>query len=505
MLLWGMTGWLACGPGGSGDAWTLNLHPRVLADQDPFADPADLQIGVRAADGTETWHAAGSTSEGELAVAGLASLDPDAPVALAFQKPGSGPAVEPSALTAWGATSVPEGATELDVVVARQADVGELDRLAATKARWFSAVALVGADAFVFGGTADPNSADEVALDDILHLIDVHGGDWTLADSGVSLPAVPDRERGRVGATATTVSDRGSKLVFVTGGRARYGMRGGSEDLAAAFLFDPVALDVVWKGDMNAARSEHRAVLRGDGRVVVIGSDSGGVASVTADVFDPVARAFTAVTGDLRVGPFGFDAVLLDGDDVLVCGGAFDEGGVQQPLAACDRITASGTAKRGDDLPEGRMRHALAALPGGDALVTGGVTAATASQEEHAAVATALRLRGNGWADVGDLVGPRAHHRAVGLADGRVVLIGGTETGGAVWPDPSSALTCTEVFDPDTESFSRAGQTCTDAGAGADPAVSTVESGTALVLAGWWLDGDPSGGRAYGLLGAGPW
>lgn len=495
---------LGCGPS-AGGGWTLALHPRVLVDQDPFADPSELLLGVAAPTGEPTWHALGSTAEGELSVEGLPALEPGSRVGLAFQGAGHGQALDPAEMVAWGHGAVPDGATALDVTVVRQADVGELERLAAAKARWFASIARVGPDVYVFGGTADPRSADEVASDEILRLADVNAGDWTMSPLEAALPAVPDRERGRVGATSTTVWDRDLALVLVAGGRGQYGMRGGAGDLTQAFLFDPAALDVVWKGDMSTARSEHRAVRRSDGRVVLIGADSGGVAAVTADVFDPVARDFVAVSGEIRVGPLGFDAVHLDGDDVLVCGGAFDDRGVQAPVAACDIITADGAVKRGFDLPVGVMRHALAALPGGGALLTGGVTATTATQEDHPATAVAYRLGSDGWTEAGELVGPRAHHRAVGLPDGRVVLVGGAESGGAVWPDPSTPVTCAEVFDLASERFSRAGQTCSDAGAGMDPAVSEVDDGMAVVLAGWWLDGDVGGGRAYGLVGAGPW
>lgn len=510
MVAWSVATLVGCGGDSVGASFRLHLTPRVLVDQDPFGEPLELRVGVDAPDAEPVWTLLGSTDEGELSAEGIGEVSDGSRVSLAFQTPGgSGDNIDPARLAAWGDAVIlgpVSGDVEVSATVANQADVGELDRLSANGARWYAAAAIAGSDAFVFGGTTYPVGPDAPSTDEILHLLDLDGGDWSLTPTEVKLPPYADGLRERCGATATTVEGRDGPLVLVTGGRAVYGQRGGSGDIFQAFVWDPVALDVVWKGDMSAARSEHRAVLMDDGRVLIVGSESTGSEPVTAELFDPIAFELIPVDGSLAVGPYGFDAVSLGSDGVLVCGGAASSGVNYVPTDSCSRITLAGKLVDEDPLPVATARHALSSLPDGAVLLTGGIIDASASQVLVSAVAQAWkRTNGGAWNEVGGLEGPRAHHRAIGLADGRVVLIGGAETGGAVWPDPTVGVRCAEVYDPERETFSRVDKTCSDAGAGADPAVSDVVFGAAFVFSGYAIDTvDTVGGRSYGLVGAGP-
>ncbi|MCI0342166.1 MAG: hypothetical protein L0216_13650 [Planctomycetales bacterium] len=140
-------------------------------------------------------------------------------------------------------------------------------------------------------------------------------------------------------------------------------------------------------------------------------------------------------------------AVPLPGGDVLLVGG---EGGATGPLDTAEvfetaRVSWRGTRGR---LAFARTRHAAVALADGRVLVCGGSAGGPALR-----TAEVYDPARDEFLPTGDMTVPRAGHSATllpgGSGDGRVLVAGGLDDGGRV-------LDTVEVFDPSTGTFSPA-------------------------------------------------
>jgi hypothetical protein len=146
-------------------------------------------------------------------------------------------------------------------------------------------------------------------------------------------------------------------------------------------------------------------------------------------------------------------ATLLKDGRVLVLGGSDD---LENPLAtaeifdpATDKFTPTGSMRTA------RSSHADAFsatyLPDGRVLVAGGVDI----NSKTLASAEIYDPTTGKWSATGSMTTPRGSPRAVRLADGRVLVLGGelmTESGGV-------PLSSAEIFDPASGQFSATGST----------------------------------------------
>ena len=119
----------------------------------------------------------------------------------------------------------------------------------------------------------------------------------------------------RVGHTATLLPNG---MVLVAGGMA------GTGALVGVELYDPDTAQWNVTGTMIEARLSHGATLLADGRVLVAGGVNsvidGGVASGSAELYDPVSGSWTA-TASMPEARTGFSMTLLPDGTVLVAGG----------------------------------------------------------------------------------------------------------------------------------------------------------------------------------------
>lgn len=232
---------------------------------------------------------------------------------------------------------------------------------------------------------------------------------------------------GRSGHTATLLPD--GRVLFV-GGVGR-----GWTFLRSAELYDPRTGVSEAVDSMSVPRESHTATLLADGRVLVVGGHSGRRESMevytSAELYSPETRRFEPA-GALGIPRHKHDAVALADGRVLVIGGAdhtdrlhyettevYDPGtGVFEPgpTMAHRRYKIAGTSVRlpsGDVLvtsgaevaelldvgswafqevpdrfPEAYRFAAVAAIPGGDVLVTGGYS------DDNENTAGVWRLRG---------------------------------------------------------------------------------------------------------------
>jgi hypothetical protein len=319
-----------------------------------------------------------------------------------------------------------------------------------------------------------------------------------LAACALALPAAAQGSFTRVGDTIVgrnlcQVALLADGRVLVTGG-TRTG-ESGTVFNREAEIYDPATQSFSATGPMSSPRIDHAVVTLQDGRVLVLGGTTNGTAALnSAEVFDPTAGAFkaTASMGAPRDDP---SATLLGDGRVLVAGGNFSQGEdiyfvVVAELydPATDRFSISGrmqtpriyhTAQRlpdgrvlivgglGQDplgpnviavrdveafdpatgeftvigqLSEGRSRPQLTLLEDGKVLVSGGVGL---DAQQNIVISSTLEVfdpaAGTSSTPV-SMSMPRREHAAVALADGRVLLAGGTTTTGST--------AAAELFDP---------------------------------------------------------
>lgn len=180
--------------------------------------------------------------------------------------------------------------------------------------------------------------------------------------------------------------------------------------------------------------AEHAAVVAGDGSVLITGGSRGlGVLSDGVDRYDPATRSCTRI-GSLRSGRSGHRALRLGDGLVLVVGGNTSMSVWPFAELADER---SGAVSAGGDMVHPRNWHTATLLADGRALVTGGLGQDSAELWDPST---------RRWRLVAArMAHDRQHHSATLLADGRVLLVGGYSSGGP--------YRFAELFDPRTESF----------------------------------------------------
>jgi hypothetical protein len=192
------------------------------------------------------------------------------------------------------------------------------------------------------------------------------------------------------------------------------------------------------------ARAEHRTVVLGDGRVLVVGgADATVILPRTLWRFDPATETF-AEFGRLATGRVGHAVASLADDRVLVYGGEPALSGA--PAAEVfDTATRASRATLGAPLAPSRRYATAVLLADGQVLIAGG-----ASTLGPQAVAELFDPATEVFTPVpGGLAAARYAHTATRLADGRVLVYGGFGTGAAGGP----ALPA-ELYDPATRRFS---------------------------------------------------
>lgn len=212
------------------------------------------------------------------------------------------------------------------------------------------------------------------------------------------------------------------------------GGAGGTKPMPAA---DPTGFRAT--APLAKGRTHHTATLLEDGRVLVVGGETGsGTPLAEVELFDPTTEAWT------KLAP----------------------------------------------LPEGRSNHTATRLADGRVLIVGGgLNSAIGIPSGEGVLASALLFdpATSAFTAVGSMTDPRAGHLATLLADGRVLVAGGAtdEVGTPCTQIPNcatgKALASAEVFDPATSTFTKVGDMTTPRLASF---ITTLASGTALVAGG---------------------
>lgn len=239
----------------------------------------------------------------------------------------------------------------------------------------------------------------------------------------------------RAAATATTIAgDR----VLIAGG-----MTEGGGALREYEVFDASTNHVVALGEMDEPRVGHSATKLSDGRVLILGGYNGSYLK-SAAIFDPrTARVTTA--GSMNVGRSGHTATLLRNGTVFITGGVGDGWSFLASAEVYDPQTGRFTPVK--SMSFARESHTATLLRDGRVLIAGGHR----DRRENIVVYASTEIYDPVKRDfsAGPLLTAARHkHEAVGLADGRVLVVGGSD------PRDHTHFTSAEVYDPTVNRWS---------------------------------------------------
>jgi hypothetical protein len=193
-------------------------------------------------------------------------------------------------------------------------------------------------------------------------------------------------------------------------------------------------------------------------------------------VIDPDVETFS-----LAVARAEHTVTRLPNDDLLIAGGRGSGGGALSSAEVFDESEAGGPdpVVTTDSMTVARARHTATLLPSGNVVAIGGTT--SAAVEEYAPNAGDPSAGTWTAAPVAALTTPRSRHVAALLLDGRVLVAGGVDSGGAV-------LDSAEIYAGPAVAMAPAASMATPR---ADATATTLPDGRVLVAGGFDAAGVP--------------
>ncbi len=222
----------------------------------------------------------------------------------------------------------------------------------------------------------------------------------------------------------------------------------GSTDTATlrtAETFDPATNLFGSVGALGTARKSHTATLLPDGTVLIAGGKSISGDLNSAEIYDPTTALFH-LTDAMHVGRALHTATLLDDGTVLVAGGVIN-GGDETPICELYDYVA-GTFDYTGKLEQKRKRHRASKLEDGTVLISGGNTLENSQQGGDRTTDTAELYNPTfgTFNFVEKMSVPRSEHESTLLTDGTVLVTGGTLDSAPV-----------DIYQPPTHDFTTAG------------------------------------------------
>jgi hypothetical protein len=267
------------------------------------------------------------------------------------------------------------------------------------------------------------------------------------------------------GLTATLLQD--GKVLLVGG-------QSGDSSQSNAELYDPASGTFTPTGSMSVPRSFHTGTLLPDGRVLIVGGHQFNFpnsALASAELYDPATGTFST-TGNMSVARQDQTATLLPDGSVLIAGGydpnqtGLTSAEIYDPATGVFTPTGSMTFRRGN--------QTATLLSNGQILIAGGFTdfpgGSLASAELYDPTTGA-------FASTGDMTEARGAHTATSLSDGTVLIAGGF----TAFPFLGTTLASAEIYDPNAGRFT---PTASMHGARGRHAAASLPNGDVLVAGG---------------------
>ncbi|MGB6486912.1 MAG: PASTA domain-containing protein [Steroidobacteraceae bacterium] len=252
---------------------------------------------------------------------------------------------------------------------------------------------------------------------------------------------------------------------------------------------------------MTSARSGHTATLLADGQVLI----AGGCPAIpctdlsSAEIYNPATQTFTALSSVMTVGREGAAATLLPSGKVLITGGAENGGSGTVPLDSAELYdpVANTFTSLTATMTEPRFGHTATLLANGTVLITGGYSNESSTNPDLPVTWNNAEIydpiANTFTAITATMAVGRAQHTATLLANGKVLIAGGTceapNTGvvsscndTALAPFQSVDLDTAEVYDTVASTFTALGATMTSKRDGA--AAALLPSGQVLLAGG---------------------
>ena len=255
-----------------------------------------------------------------------------------------------------------------------------------------------------------------------------------LAGDGI-VGAVQSMTAKRAAHTATLLNNG---KVLIAGGFVANG--GG---LASVELFDAMTNTFASAKNMSTERASHTATLLPNGKVLISGGYNGDYLN-SAEIYDPATNQF-ASAGRMITARSGHNATLLNNGKVLLVGGTGTGWTFLADAEVYDPNTNTFAATGGTATP--RESHTATLLSDGKVLITGGHKGRRSDITIYTSAEIYDPTRGV-FTAAGNLTVRRHKHDATRLADGRVLIVGGSDE-----RDGGGAYQNAEIFNPANKTF----------------------------------------------------
>jgi len=237
-------------------------------------------------------------------------------------------------------------------------------------------------------------------------------------------------------AHTATLLDNGK--VLIAGGFV-----GDGEGLSSVELFDPTSGTFASAGNMSAARASHTATLLRNGKVLIAGGYNVDYLG-SAELFDPATNRFTSV-GKMVTARSDHKAILLNDGKVLLAGGVGKGWTFLSEAELFDPKSNTFTTTGG--MTTASESHTATLLNDGRVLITGGHKGRRTEITIYSSAEIYNPANGT-FTATGNLTIKRHKHDATRLADGRVLIVGGSDE-----RDSRGAYRNAEIFNPQSGTF----------------------------------------------------
>ena len=216
-----------------------------------------------------------------------------------------------------------------------------------------------------------------------------------------------------------------------------------------AQVYDPSTGGFTSTGPLLEGLSSAQAVRLADGRVLLLGGriSNGAASTATAEIYDPASGTFS-FTGSMTTPRYNYTATLLQDGKVLVVGG-ISSSVTETPLASAELYdTATASFAPIGNMTTPHANHTATLLADGRVLIAGGSSRPSAAQNSVTPVAEIYDPVTNTFSVTSAMLTPREFHTATRLDNGDVLIAGGDNT--------LNVLASTELYDPVSGTFSAA-------------------------------------------------